>query len=508
MNRLSEYFSDQRGGTRLGLIVGAVAIVLGTALAGWLLMRPDYQVLFSDLSAQDVGAMTAELDRLKVPYVLGSPDGGGGRADGSVGTILVDRADVYRTRIKLMSKDIPLHGAIGFELFNNSDLGMTEFAQKINFQRALQGELTRTILSLSEVRDARVLLALPEQGLFKQASTRPTASVTLGLKAGQKLRVEQVSGIQRLVASAVPGILAQDVTIVDQSGVALTRSAVDGADSEGAASSRLDLKQDTESYLARKATAVLDRALGAGAATASIDVTLNMDRVQTNTEEVLGAPAKPGEPQVGLISKERETTRELGAPVMPATGAGTAAGAQGGSNQHEVEYALGRRVEQVITQPGSIRHMQVAVVVHRDLTAAQLDQLRQTVGAAVGASAERGDSVVVQSSAGFVAKGNSSGMTSADAGETVKPGASPQDEAAARPLVRAASFNWLMLLAALLGLGLLALILGALLARRRRVEVVRTLTTTEREEALRKLRSWMAEGEAGPDRASSLESAP
>ena len=507
MNRLSEFFSDQRGGIKLGLIVGAVAIVLGTALGGWLLMRPDYQVLFSDLSAQDVGAMTAELDRLKVPYMLGSPEGGG-RADGSVGTILVDRADVYRTRIKLMSKDIPLHGAIGFELFNNSDLGMTEFAQKINFQRALQGELTRTILSLTEVRDVRVLLALPEQGLFKQAAARPTASVTLALKAGQKLRVEQVSGIQRLVASAVPGINAQDVTIVDQSGVALTRAAADAADAEGAASSRLDLKQDTESYLARKATAVLDRALGAGTATASIDVTLNMDRVQTNTEEVLGGPAKPGEPQVGLISKERETTRELGAPVMPANGSGAAGGAQGGSNQHEVEYALGRRVEQVITQPGSIRHMQVAVVVHRNLSAAQLDQLRQTVGAAVGASAERGDSVVVQSSEGFGGKGNAATAMDADPGLADKAAVAAPDDGRARAASREPSFNWLVLLAALLGLGALALFLGALLARRRRVEVVRTLSATEREEALRKLRAWMGDSEAAGDRASAAEQMP
>ena len=507
MNRLSEYLSDQRGGVRLGLMVGAFVIVVGTALAGWWLTRPDYQVLFSDLSAQDVGAMTAELDRLKVPYVLASPDGAG-RTDGSAGTIMVDRADVYRTRIKLMSKDIPLHGAIGFELFNNSDLGMTEFAQKINFQRALQGELTRTILSLSEVRDVRVLLALPEQGLFKQASTRPTASVTLALKTGQKLRVEQVSGIQRLVASAVPGILAQDVTIVDQSGVALTRSAVDGPDADGAASSRLDLKQDTESYLARKATAVLDRALGPGAATASIDVTLNMDRVQTNTEEMLGAPAKPGEPQVGLISKERESTRELGAPVMPATGTGTAGGAQGGSNQHEVEYALGRRVEQVITQPGSIRHMQVAVVVHRDLTAAQLEQLRQTVGAAVGASADRGDSVVVQSTAGFAARTDPSTRPETDAAEAAKPGAPAPDDSGTRPVARAPSFNWLVLLAAMLGLGVLALVLAAMLSRSRRVEVVRTLTTAEREEALRKLQAWMGEGDGRLERPSSLESAP
>ncbi len=497
MNRLNGFFSEQRPGARLGLILGAAIIVAGTVVAGWFLMRTDYQVLFADLSPQDVAAMTSELDRLKVPYVVGDADDA--HPDGTASTILVDRNDVYRTRIKLMSKDIPLHGAVGFELFNNSDLGMTEFVQKINLQRALQGELTRTILSLSEVRDARVLLALPEQGLFKQSSSRPTASVTLTLKAGQRLRPEQVSGVQRLVAAAVPGVLAQDVTIVDQSGVALTRSATDAGDPESTASARLDLKQDTENYLSRKATAVLDRALGPGAATTSVDVTLNMDRVQTNTEEVLGAPGKAGEAPVGLISKERESTHELGAPVTPANGAG-AGGAQGGSNQHEVEYALGRRVEQVVNQPGSIKHLQVAVVVHRSLSAAQLEQLKQTVGAAVGASSERGDAVVVQSTDGFLASSHApsafAGDGSADATTRTAPvtEASSASALASHAARRPATSNWMLMLLAFIGLAVLALVVTALAPRRTRQGDGRRLSDAERQQALAKLRVWMAEG--------------
>ena len=491
MNRLNGIFPELRPGARLGLIIGAALIVAATVAGGYFLLRTDYEVLFADLSPQDVAAMTAELDHLKVPYIVGDPDDA--HPDGSASTILVDRNDVYRTRIKLMSKDIPLHGAVGFELFNNSDLGMTEFVQKINLQRALQGELTRTILSLSEVRDARVLLALPEKGLFKQASSRSTASVTLSLKAGQRLRPEQVSGIQRLVAAAVPGVLAQDVTIVDQSGVALTRSAVDAGEPDATASARLDLKQDTENYLSRKATAVLDRALGPGAATTSVDVTLNMDRVQTNTEEVLGAPGKAGEAPVGLISKERESTHELGAPLMPATGAG-ATGAQGGSNQHEVEYALGRRVEQVINQPGSIKHLQVAVVVHRSLSTAQLEQLKQTVGAAVGASLERGDAVVVQSTDGFLSSAHAATVMAGDDGAAGVVGeASAASAHVLHSSQRRFNGNWL-LLAALLGLGVLAALIGALLPRGGGRDDVHRLSDAERQQALAKLRAWMAEG--------------
>lgn len=109
---------------------------------------------------------------------------------------------------------------------------MTEFAQKINYQRALQGELTRTIQSLSEVREVRVPLALPEQGLFKQATSKATASITLTMRQGLALRPEQVVGVQRLVAAAVPGMAMQDVTIVDSHGVALTRHETGNAEGE------------------------------------------------------------------------------------------------------------------------------------------------------------------------------------------------------------------------------------------------------------------------------------
>ncbi len=138
-------------GARFGLVAGVLAIMLVTAILAWWLLHTEYQALFTDLKPQDAQAMTTELERLKVPYRLGD--------NGT--SILVDKATVHATRIKLMGKELPLQGAVGLELFNNTDFGMTEFAQKINYQRALQGELIRTIQSLSEVREVRVLLALP-----------------------------------------------------------------------------------------------------------------------------------------------------------------------------------------------------------------------------------------------------------------------------------------------------------------------------------------------------------
>lgn len=462
---------------RAGLVAGAILIVLATIAVGYWLLHTDYQVLFAGLSPQDAAAVTGELERQKVAYEVEEADG--------ASAILVDRKDVYRTRLKVMGKDLPLHGAVGFELFNTSDFGLTEFAQRINYQRALQGELTRTILSLSEVRDVRVLLALPEQGLFKRERAKATASITLTLKPGKTLAAAQVSGIQRLVAAAVPGIASQDVTIVDASGVALSRPSGDGDGEIG--TGRLDLKRDTEAYLARKATEVLDRMLGAGEALASVDVTLDMDRTQTTTEDVVGAPSPAGRTQAGVVTRERETVREVGAPLTGQSSAGGGSGSQGGSSQREVEYAVGRRVEQVVGQPGTIRRLQVVAVVKRSLDAAQQERLRSLLAASVGAVQERGDTIVVQS---FDAAALSMPVAAAPA---PAPAAPPRAAIARAPVDRS------MLVAAAGGIGLVVVVLLALLAsgalrRRGKPAPVVPLSDAERRAALAQVQGWLRGG--------------
>jgi flagellar M-ring protein FliF len=490
---------------RFGLIAGIVCILAVTVTVGYWLLHTEYQVLFADLTPQDAAAMAAELERQKIPFSVSEHGAGGTTA------ILVDKNDVHKTRLKLMGKDIPLHGAVGFELFNNSDFGMTEFSQKINYQRALQGELTRTILSLSEVRDARVLLAMPEQGLFKQNASKSKASITVTLKQGKALRPEQVGGIQRLVSAAVPGIATEDVTIIDQSGVALTRAAGDG--DGDASSARLELKKDTENYLSRKASRVLERALGAGQALASVDVMLNMDRVQTTTEDVVAAPGKPGQAQTGVVVRERASAREVGAPLSARTG-GEAAGGLAGSSQREIEYAVGRRVEQVMSQPGSIRRIQVVAVVKKALDPNQQEQIRKMVAASVGASIERGDTVVVQtmdaisapaSVAGVAGAPRPDGETATSQEEVARAMPGRADEARTGGKSTSPRVN-----VTVIGLGLLSslvAILGLWLARllRQRRGIVAaqpsqaaSLSEAQRRAALAQVQAWMRGGEAGP----------
>jgi flagellar M-ring protein FliF len=485
--RLSESIG---GGARASLIAAIVLVALLMGGGAYWLLRPTPQVLFGDLSPQDTAAMTAELDKMKVPYTLAESDGDGGTK------ILVDGTDVYKTRIKLMGKDIPLHGAVGFELFNGSDFGMTEFAQKINYQRALQGELTRTILSLAEVRDARVLLAFPEQSMFRQPTGSAKASVTLTLKPGRELSAEQVAGIQRLVAASVPGVVSQNVTIVDQSGVALTKQPLE-ADAGSSGSAVLELKKDADRYFSRKVNDVLNQALGVGHALASVDVTLDMERTQSNLDEPVSPVGRSGT-STGVVVREHETNR--GVPLPNSARAGGDGADAGGSDQRDVEYAIGHRVEQVVGQPGSIRRIQVAVVVNAPLAADQLDHLQKVVAASVGASAERGDAVVIQTLNAALPTTSSSRVpstTGADASPTadhhaIETGQPPHGRPAMSTAATMATAVAIVVACALLLFSMVRL--GGRRDRANRHSL--HLTDEQRAVALAQLREWMRGGAA------------
>lgn len=464
---LKDFWNGLSGARRISLVMGAGVIVGATLLAGIWLLRADQQVLFSGLSPQDAAVMTAELDRMKVPYSLAD--------EGSV--ILTDADLVHKTRLKLMGKELPLHGGVGFELFNAGDFGMTEFAQKVNYQRALQGELTRTILSIADVKSARVHIALPEDGLFKRADNKAKASVTIGMKDGKSLAPDQTVGIQRLVAASIPGLVSQDVTILNEQGVALTRASQSDAGGDGGA--RLDLKRDTETALARKATDVLERTFGAGQAMASVDVTLNMDAVRITTEDVVGTPGRGNQALTGVVVRERESSHDGGLPL----GVRDAAG---GSTQREIEYQVGKRVEQLIGQPGSVKRMQVLAIVKRPLSPEQIEQAKALLATATGIVAERGDVVLVQTIGTYGAG-------------TATPGSDTERDTDATPVTSTASprttasrIGILQAMAALLAL-VVCLGLGWWLGRTRRPASATQaqMSDAERHAMLNQLQTWL-----------------
>lgn len=459
-------------GSRIGLALGAATIVTAVAALGWSMLRTPYGVLFSELSERDMATMSAELERQKVPYRLS----GDGRA------MLVPQEMVHKVRLKLMGAPMPLHGAVGFELFNTSDFAMTEFAQKVNYQRALQGELTRTILSLQEVESARVHLALPEQGMFRKATVKAKASVTLRMRAGRQLAPEQVTGIQRLVAASVNDIAAEDVAVLDEHGVVLSRS--QATEQALAGTGELDLKQGAEAYLSRKAMAVVDRMFGPGEALVSVDAVFDADQVRVTTEEIV--PARAGTedgPPTGVVVRERVSSRE--------GGSGTERAGSANSTTQETEYQAGKRVHQVVTPAGQLKRLQVAVVLRRPLDEAQIDKVRELVSTAVGLNPQRGDRIAVHSMPGLAAQPS----------PTVAPvdAAAPEPAAAEVAPTAGPAIEWPTLTPVqAVGLGAVSLlVLGALTAglRRRRAlpPVPDSLNIDQRQQALAQVEAWLAD---------------
>lgn len=232
------------------IVFGALlaAICGALALGYFFFLRADYAVLASDLRPEDASAIVTELETRKTSYRI--EDGGK--------TILVPAAQADATRVAIAGSDAAARGQIGFELFNKSDMGLTNFAQKINFQRALQGELVRTITALEGVENARVHLAIPERSLFRGERTAPSAAVTVTMKQGRMPDPARVSGIQRLVAAAVPDLPEAEVVVLDGQGRVISARAQIEAPGE------LDERQAVRAYYAARARSAIEPILGAG----------------------------------------------------------------------------------------------------------------------------------------------------------------------------------------------------------------------------------------------------
>lgn len=479
MQSAIQFWQAREPRARIGLACGVVAILAIVASLFVWAYRPDHQVLFADLAPRDAAAMTAELDKLKIEYHL---------ADNGA-SILVPAALVHKTRLKLMGGEIPLQGAVGFEVFNNADFGMTEFVQRVNYLRAVQGELTRTILSIDGIAAARVHLAVPEQGLFKKSASKPTASVTLKLKQGHTLAPAQINGIARLVAASVPEVAMQDVTILDQNGLALTRpSAEQGSALTGGA--QLDDKRSAEDYLQEKITEVLDQTFGPGEAIARVDLLLGSEHAKVTTEEVLSGQAEQG--TAGVLVRKRESGQEGGTLAPGATD--KQAGATNFNT--ETDYQVGRRVEQRTMPSGAVKRMTIAVVVRKRLDEGQVERLREVVGLAAGLDARRGDAIVVDSI---------DRLADPEAVEApFAPAALAAAQARASSAPALAGERVLLALAAALAVALLLLLLLPLAAlwrrrQRRQQPPIARLDDAQRAKMLSDVRRWIAMPSAPPN---------
>jgi flagellar M-ring protein FliF len=469
---LGVLWSEREPGQQLAIVAGAAAVVAALLIGAYYLFRPSYQPLFTDLRPQDAATIVAELERQKFDYRL--TDGGA--------AVLVPAAQVHAARLKVMSQELPLKGAVGFELFNNADLGLTEFAQKVNYQRALQGELARTIMSLAEIDSARVHLSLPESGLFRRNGAKPRASVALTTKAGQELPPDSVRGIQRLVAAAVPELEAHEVTIINPRGAPMAAAATGG---DIVTDRRLELKIELERYYARKLLQQIEPLVGPGNASVSVDATLNFDQVRI-TQEMSGAASRRPRPESG-------SARPLELPLALADGSATGdPGAQAERLRPAPTFdGSTRRLEQIVAAPGNVKRLSVGVLVNAPLDAATMDQVRQLLIATAGLSADRGDTVVFFARERFAATSlEGGGSESGDVAKTVP--ATQSAEARIESAV-AGSFALPWLLGALLLAVLVSVMTWLALARARGA---RPTSPEQRQELLDRLRRSLSEGKA------------
>jgi flagellar M-ring protein FliF len=390
-SRLTAHFEGVPHARRWLLAAGLVLIFAAAALAAWLVLRPSYEVLFRDLKRQDAVALTAELEKEKIPF----------RYDETRAAILVPRDDARATRLKLMSRDLRLQGGVGLELFNNSDLGLTEFAQKVNYQRALQGELARTIMALDEIELARVHLTLPESSIFRRDNVTPKASVALFMRDGQKLSASSIRGIQRLVAASVPELSPADVSVLDATGAPASAGAAEIDDPA------LRLKQAVERTYERKIDAVITAALGAGHASVSVDAVINADQMRSTHESTVTHPLgedKGGNARSQAMPLPSRSMPEAGLPPLPSQPVASTFSQEGTRSVHDVE--------QIVTTPGAVRRLSVAIVFDRPLPAEELTRLTTVAAASAGLNTARGDVLST-----FV-----SGQQNAEAAVTVETG--------------------------------------------------------------------------------------
>ena len=370
--RLGELSFNQK--VLLGVVLTA-SIISVSVFSLWL-QKEDKAVLYSNLSPEDAAAALEELAKQDVATEL--KNGGS--------TILVPESQVARLRIDLAGKGVVANGPVGFEIFDGKQYGLTEFLQNVNFKRALEGELTKSILSLQGIQQARVHLVLPQPSIFKKEDNGATASVVLRLGRGAKLSESQIAGIQALVAGSVEDLKTDAVTVIDQTGRVLSAAPQD--EDMGRSESQLGLRKDVEEYLTDKAGSMLDKVLGAGRSIVRVDATLNFEKL-TRDREIYD----PASTVVRSEVRNEETD------------------AQGGTTENSTtNYEINRTVEHIVGQTGNIANLSVSVFVdghyepaadgkgeptYTPLTEDELGQLKRVVQTAVGLNSVRGDQIEI-----------------------------------------------------------------------------------------------------------------
>ena len=420
MGRLKTFFQNLWG-TFLNLTTpqkilyaGSVLVLLGSLIYLFhTVNRTEYGPLYSGLPEEDLAAIVQSLKEKQIPYHLNSNR-----------SVEVPVNLVYETRLALAAEGIPNHGGAGFEIFDEQKLGSTHFVQKINYQRALQGELARTINQLEEVQESRVHLAIPEESLFVEEQKYPSAAVVLKLRNGARLNPKQIQGIVHLLVNSIQGLAEDRVSILSTDGQVLFRKS-QGTDSLEMNAVQMEYKNRVEENLRRKVQGMLEKVVGVNRVVTQVSVDLDFDRVQI-AEESYDPDSIAVRSQQRSVEKSREESKARGNPDAPVNlesrlleDAAPDEAQSGYERQKEtINYEVNRVSKQIVQTPGSIRRLSVAMIVDGPYemqandqgesrpvftgrSAEEMKALEDLVKRAVGYDEGRGDQITV-SNAPFV----------------------------------------------------------------------------------------------------------
>ncbi|MEY3848223.1 MAG: flagellar basal body M-ring protein FliF [Pseudomonadota bacterium] len=400
-------FIQSSFGLNIALGAGiALAVGIMAAVFMWSMKTSDYRVLLSNYSDRDGGAIVAALAQMAVPYKF-SEDGG---------TILVPSGQVYDARLKLAAQGLPRGGNIGFELMENQKMGTSQFIEQVNYQRAQEGELARTINSIGSVASSRVHLAIPKPSVFVREKQYPTASVMINLQSGRTLDMGQVNAIVHLVSSSIPELPAKNVTVVDQNGSLLSGKTSDSNDPNKLDPSQLKYVRDIQDNLNRRIEAILTPLLGEGNVKAQVAAEVNFATVEKATETY--SPNSNPEKNTIRSQKSNESTSsdpvKGGIPGAASNQAGAgkdanaspAGAATNAKRENIVNYEVDKVVSYTKEPVGGIKRLAVAVVVNlkssvdeegkttqKPLTDDEKAQVTALIKEAVGFSQDRGDTI-------------------------------------------------------------------------------------------------------------------
>ena len=325
-----------------------IAGVVVAAIAGIVLMlntasQPSMSVLFSELDQKDAGVIVEKLKERKIPYELQS----GGSA------IMVPANVLHETRLQLAAEGLPQSSTVGYEIFDKTNLGMSDFVQKLNYRRAIEGELARTIGSIDEVQKVRVHIVVPEKALFDKDQNKATASVVLQLKSGRSISRLNTEGIQNLVASSIEGMDAGSVTVVDQKGQIISEPPRDKNSIAGLSSTQYELQQKVDQYLTTKVQSLLDGVLGAGNAVVRANAELDFTQIEKTTEDY-----DPDKQVVRSEQKIDEQSKSVDSLNFPAVNSASQRG------NTVTNYEISKTVEKIVNKGGGIKRLSVATLIN------------------------------------------------------------------------------------------------------------------------------------------------